>query len=524
MLAGFQQDTLIIRERITRPHRRNFTRTAAGISVRHKTGLLKTDIFTAIELQIGQPARHTICTGTVLLGNPGNRNLFTRTQVSTFLVRKPMTAPLPLERNFLPMPFTCIAFRCGLPGSADRSGLLKAYKPVAIVNLIGQLTGHLVIRAVFALQCNRNLFTRTQVSALLVCKPVAAPLPIKRNIRTVPTALIFLSLLFCLHRLTKLLSHLLTIDSHDLDIIQHHLTNFFQTDFRVSLSCGNIPHMRLHLFCQLQVTNMRTRQKPIRHLTGFRHRELTLGLFQKRRPGLLVSHIGIDTGTRCTSTHIMLLQLRHQPFHRRLLRLRRKTFKYKRFGLRTQTRLGQIVLVITCIVNGLPTQLFRNIDRTNELRIVRHMALLVLVLIIFGQCRQIVPSQQRVNIHAQLSILRPQFIQRIRHILTGPVRTVSTTRFHVGTPGCPVRQKARVHANNFGNPVNQRQQLIELLRRNDFIFCTRIRNHQILIHLLINRQDVFCLMLPGQPTGHRRQIQHFGRRRRLPRRTVFRHR
>ena len=139
-----------------------------------------------------------------------------------------------------------------------------------------------------------------------------------------------------------------------------------------------------------------------------------------------------------------------------------------------QTLFVQIVkVIVTCTENGLVTELLRNRTRTLEFRILLQITLLELILIVFAQNGKIVLRENLVNQRSASTVLG-KVLQRLRNIRTGTVRTMSAACFNMRLTRGSVSQKLRVDADDRRNFIYKRQQLIELLRGDYFILCTRI--------------------------------------------------
>ena len=95
---------------------------------------------------------------------------------------------------------------------------------------------------------------------------------------------------------------------------------------------------------------------------------------------------------------------------------------------------------------------------------------------------------------------------------------------HVCLTRLSVCQKGRVHTNDLSDSIHLRQQLIELLRCDDFILRTGIGHDLAFVHLLVNIQNLLCLESLRRQAGRQRsKVQKPGRRRVRHRFAVYRH-
>ena len=127
-------------------------------------------------------------------------------------------------------------------------------------------------------------------------------------------------------------------------------------------------------------------------------------------------------------------------------------------------------------------------------------------------------SQHIVNSLSRRAIFRRNFRHRIRNIRPRPVGAMGPTSLHMCRTSRTMGQQRRIHTNHTGDFIHQRQQLVELLRRDTGVLCTRIRDHLVLIHLLIRIQNLLCLdTLRRQLRRQTGEVNQLWRRRRLHR-------
>ena len=151
-----------------------------------------------------------------------------------------------------------------------------------------------------------------------------------------------------------------------------------------------------------------------------------------------------------------------------------------------------IILVITERIDVLPSVLERDIRLSDKLRILLDMSGFVQIFIVFCKHCQEVVSKQLINCGCTPSIFR-KVVQRLRHIRSRAVGAMTSPGFNMSAAGSAVGKKFLIHSYTGSHLIDNSQSLLELFRRDEFIFCSRIGNNMVLVHLLVSVQDLFRL-------------------------------
>ena len=246
---------------------------------------------------------------------------------------------------------------------------------------------------------------------------------------------------------------------------------------------------------------MSTWQQPVTHVTMLSESNLAPRFGHEGVTSLRARHLCKRRRTGCTRAHVTSFKLLHQPLHSGSRRTRWNTLVNERLCLGTKTSHVILVIVIIChrctTKNGLPTRLLRHRARACVRREVSDVALLGLVLVVLRENSESRPSKQLIDHRTGLTVLRLHVCERLRNIGTRAVCTVCTRVLHVRRPGSRVRQQSWVNTNSTCDRRSITDKLRKLLLGDVKVRSSRITDHLVFIHFLVNLQQICRLHTLG---------------------------
>ena len=174
----------------------------------------------------------------------------------------------------------------------------------------------------------------------------------------------------------------------------------------------------------------------------------------------VVRDLGIGARPGRAGTYAPLLELFHQPAHRRVRGPGGEALVDERVRDSTQRRRTSGLLVALAVLllddeHTFPSEHCGHIQRADEARILLDVPAMLVVLVIGGEHRQVVLGEELVDLPTQLAVGLLHCREAWRYVGPRTVGTVRATGLDMARAGAAVAQRRRIHSDDAGDRVDR---------------------------------------------------------------------